>query len=117
MLVGTLRARLQALVDTNRLLIRQGGVPDYIETLKRMSYAPDPIVNESLRTAAQLASASEADIQELTAWRLAELLESGENARIEVVAFFHNHSPLEPQSLLIVRGDGRFENPLAPSNP
>lgn len=120
--VAEMRRQILGLVELNQKQLRRANaagspLPSLREALlaRKTIYMPDP-VQECLRSVdTLLADGYPVDIEELTAWRIAELRERGESeARFEVIGIYRDGFPVTPCSLLIVRADGRFENPLHP---
>lgn len=101
-----LRAALRGLVAVNRDYLSRRRYPRLYESKVRYRRERRGRGPEEWQTVAQLFSSGEGDCEDLAAARVAELQESGEPAEVDVVRTgkkrFH---------ALVVRGDGRVEDP------
>lgn len=120
--VAEMRRQINGLIDLNLQQLRRAketGSPKpslrSVLSSRKTVYAPSP-EPECLRSVDTiLADSFPVDVEELTAWRIAELRERGEtDARFEIIGIYHDNFPIAPCTLLVIRADGRFENPMQP---
>lgn len=121
--VAEMRRQINGLIELNLQQLRRAretGSPKpslhSVLRSRKTVYEPSP-EPECLRSVDTiLADNFPVDVEELTAWRVAELHERGEtNARFEIIGIYHDDNfPIAPCSLLIIRADGCFENPIQP---
>jgi len=117
--LASIRTTIESVIEQNRSTLREASArgtpaPSCAAYLRQNSYVPDPVDERVRGVSSLLATPTSMEIEDATAWRMAELLEKGEAARFEFIAICRGDGPYFPQSILIIRGDGRFENPLNP---
>ncbi len=108
-LSATLDVVERVCADTEKLLRQRAAeghpLPKMYESSVRCT--PDPLTAETVLNAEAVISRGTADVEDLVAWRVAELRVAGETAKIG--AFKSLRSDL--MFLCVVRGDGKIEQP------
>lgn len=101
-----LEAALSSIVETSRLEIRRGSIPPLYKS--GVVYRPEPAGQENWQSASETLRLGYGDCEDLVAWRVAELLEGGTDARARVLA-------IRPGlwHVVVEYGDGWREDPSA----
>lgn len=109
---SAIRHFLEGVIEINRASIRAGQIGPLYQS--GVVYQDEPPDYESIVDALTTYSYGVGDCAHLSAWRVAELREAGENASITIE---WNESIYEPDFLLyhvqVRRGDGSIEDPSA----
>lgn len=105
---------IQLMVEADRQYIRCHGAPKLYEAGVR--YKREPPGREDFKAVPAILRDGHADCEDLAAWRVAELLESGENARVVIKKWeipTGRDRPFYQYHILCRRADGRLEDPSA----
>jgi len=100
---------LDALVTVNRLYIRTHHVPPLYQSGVRYMQEPEDGKPEEFAAIPVVLSRGWADCDDLAPYRVAELQEAGEKARIRIT--WRRHGKRRTYHVLVRRGDGRIEDP------
>lgn len=107
--VKALRAMIDAVVDVNCVYLKIHDVPPLYRSGVRPS---ENVASERLNTIPALLRARFGDVDDIAAWRVAELRKSGEDAQIRI---FFSYSPTGKRlvHVNVRRSDGTLEDPSA----
>jgi hypothetical protein len=100
---------LEALVEINRLYLRTHHVPELYRARVRYRPEPDDGTPEEFAAIPKILSRGWGDCDDLAPWRVAELQEAGEPARIRIT--WRRPRGRRLYHVLVRRGDGRIEDP------
>jgi hypothetical protein len=104
------RSLLQALVMVNRIELRANkSIPPLYKAGVR--YKREPAGQESFEDINGVMSAGWGDCEDLSAWRVAELQEAGENAAIRIKWRENRQTGKKLFHIQVRRGNGKIEDP------
>jgi hypothetical protein len=100
---------LEALVEIDRLYLRTHRVPPLYRSGVRYRHEPDDGTPEEFAAIPQVLRRGWGDCDDLAPWRVAELREAGEAARIRIT--WRRPRGRRLYHVLVRRADGRIEDP------
>jgi hypothetical protein len=100
---------LEALVEINRLYLRTHHAPPLYHSHVRYQPEPEDGMPEEFAAIPKILSRGWGDCDDLAPWRVAELQEAGEAARIRIT--WRRPGGRRLYHVLVRRADGRIEDP------
>ncbi|HWA70691.1 MAG TPA: hypothetical protein VG937_00080 [Polyangiaceae bacterium] len=101
---------LDALVTVNRLYLRSHHVPPLYTSGVRYKQEPEDGKPEEFASIAKVLERGWGDCDDLAPWRVAELQEAGDGAKIRIT-WRRRRGGRRLYHVLVRRGDGRIEDP------